>query len=411
MSLFIRVAVRCGRRYLSSSGPSSRLEEKLTRAGARYGFKTEVFATPTGVFVSCVNPEGDKILTLLDRIKESTINLSELARMEAVLDGLASGQMNLIDTWNELETKKPFAAEYPIAVVLIGAFFVGGLASFTRYGDWKSFLFSGLLTIMAYFITGPLVNFFKMSGIFCDFLGSLIALSVAGVLAQVFDLPAEALAIGAIVLIVPGLTLTTAISELADHNFASGTVKLMKGILTLLAMATAYLLVNDLSNIYMPMASSNMGTHILKNVSSEWIQVACNAGLILSFGIIFHIPKSAIPWATLAGMLGWIVLKTFQGPQVLILASYFASTVVGVVSLLLSRWFHLPSQIYSVPGILSLLPGMLALSSVTGFGVVQGRTGSEMAFHVAVTATSIVFGLFTARLPIMLTFRSHANDF
>ena len=53
----------------------------------------------------------------------------------------------------------------------------------------------------------------------------------AGVCSQYFDLPPEAFAVGSIALLVPGLTLTTAISELADQNLASGTTKLMKGAL------------------------------------------------------------------------------------------------------------------------------------------------------------------------------------
>ncbi len=71
---------------------------------------------------------------------------------------------------------------------------------------------------------------------------------------------------------------------------------------------------------------------------------------------------------------------------------------VGLLSLLFSRFFHVPSQIFSLPGIFALVPGMLALSSFYGHG---NNSGMEIGTRVAVVASSIVFGLFTARIPFV----------
>ena len=54
--------------------------------------------------------------------------------------------------------------------------------------------------------------------------------------------PFEAYSIGGLVVLVPGLALTTAIAELADQNLVSGTAKLMQAVLTLLALGLAYML-------------------------------------------------------------------------------------------------------------------------------------------------------------------------
>jgi uncharacterized membrane protein YjjP (DUF1212 family) len=400
LNLFLLIATRIGRRYLSCGGPTSRLEEKLSEAGTCYGFRTEVFATPTGIFVSAITRDGTCLATLLDRIKDSTINLTELVAMERLLDRFCKGDLNLKQTVAELESARNLS--YPLWLLLIGSFGVGAFSSHMRFGNTTALFLSGLLTMIVYLVTGRFVYRLRVSGIFGDFVGCLVALIGAGLFSQYFDLPPEAFAIGSIVLIVPGLTITTAISELADQNFASGTTKLMKGALTIFAMATAYVLVRELATSALESGDIWYGKSFRLPVQPDWVALVNNAGLILSFAIIFQVPRSALIWATVSGLSGWLVLKGTQLPHSVAVAPFLASMAVGTISLVFSRFLNLPSQIYSVPGILSLLPGMLALSTFTSFGMAQARSGPEVVFSVAIVACSIVFGLFVSRFPFVI---------
>lgn len=404
LNLFLLIATKVGRRYLGCGGPTSRLEEKLSEAGTRYGYRTEVFATPTGIFVSSVAPNGTRLATLLDRIKESSMNLTELRFMEQLLDRLVSGKADFAEIIQELE--KPQAKSYPLWLLLIGAFGVGAFSSHMRFGSATGLFLSGLLTAIVYFFTNPFVNRLRISGIFGDFGGTIIALFGAGLCSQYFELPPEAFAVGSIALIVPGLTITTAISELADQNFASGTIKLMKGALTLFAMATAYILVRDFAYYWLDSSDIWFGKGFRGANLVPWMTVVNNAGMILSFGIIFQVPRTALAWSTVTGLIGWFVLQFTQVPNSLAIPPFFAAMAVGMTSLTFSRFLNLPSQIYSVPGILSLLPGMLALSSFTSFGSTGAKTGPDVVFLVTIAACSIVFGLFFARLPFMIIRRS-----
>ena len=49
MNEFLRVAGECGKSYLATGGPTSRLEERLMTAGHVHGYKCDVYATPTAV--------------------------------------------------------------------------------------------------------------------------------------------------------------------------------------------------------------------------------------------------------------------------------------------------------------------------------------------------------------------------
>ena len=48
-----------------------------------------------------------------------------------------------------------------------------------------------------------------------------------------------------------------------------------------------------------------------------------------------------------------------------------------------------------------MLPGMLALMSMRSFAMGQEQSGLDLMFRVILTAGSIVFGLFTARMPFV----------
>jgi uncharacterized membrane protein YjjB (DUF3815 family) len=196
---------------------------------------------------------------------------------------------------------------------------------------------------------------------------------------------------------VPGLVITTAIAELADQNFISGTAKLMKGVLTIMSMGIAYLIFQQFA------PSTPIRSITLPRGGGDFaVSAACTALSLLSFSIIFQVPRRALPWAVVTGLASWAVFNQFQNPRYSDVASFMASTTVGVLSLALGTRFKTPSQVYSVPGMLALLPGMLALSSFRSLAAGEGVGGIETAFKVALVAGSIVFGLFCARIPFVV---------
>ena len=108
-------------------------------------------------------------------------------------------------------------------------------------------------------------------------------------------------------------------------------------------------------------------------------------------------PPRAIPGALLCGIASVLVLEQFRDPNVFVLASFLASLTVGLVSLALSRYYKWPSQVFSTTGILSLVPGLLALSSF--YNLIEGSGRGAIAYQVALTTGAITFGLLSARMP------------
>ncbi len=394
MNEFLKVSGECARGYLSMNGPITRLEERLTQAGAVHGFECEVYATPTAVFVTA--KKGMEVVTTLERSTEISLNFTDMLFYDSILGKLSNGDISLAQAHEKLKSFRP--RKYPTQWVTFSAFLIGFSASYPRYGTLFGALVSGFLAALIYILQRPLGRKLKFSGVFTDFIGCLMAFIFSVVASSLSGIGMAPFVIGSLVLIVPGLTLTSAISELAEHNFVSGTVKMMKSILILVAMGVAFLLVENVVMAF-GLASQNLSKVIPPAgfTQSSWFQLICHLILIVSFCIFFHLPRKAFMGAVISGILSLFVLERFENPELYVLASFSASLTVGLLSLSLARFYSWPSQVFSTMGILTLVPGLLALSSF--YSMTGSPSQGVIAYRVALTAGAITFGLFTARMP------------
>jgi len=396
-AIVLSFMIEYGRAYLSTGGPTSRLEENLSILGRKLGYPTEVFATPTGIFVGCVDTNGEN-RTAMARIKDGGINLGKLCWLESIFEDVVSKKLSIDKANRILNGKTIHRSPYKLWHFVLASFLSGFALSYPAFRVFPAALASGAISTATWWIVGPGLSGKVASAIFRDFIGCTVTLGLAAFCQLMMPAPFEAYAIGGLIVLVPGLALTTAIAELADQNLVSGTAKLMQAILTLLALGLAYMLFHNLSESLHLLPDATM-TNKPMGVSASALGVALS---VACFGILFKVPPKSLIWSSLTGLLGWSILRQFNSTQYMAAASYLASLSVGMLSMWLGSTFKVPSQVYSVPGIIAMLPGMLALTSFRSFAMGEQSSGLELAFKVALTAGSIVFGLFTARIPFAL---------
>lgn len=390
---FVKVARFCGRSYLHHGGPTSRLEDKINAAGSRLGLSTDVWCTPTGIFMTV--SDGKETVTAIERIRETSSVFVDFIFFGQLLDQLAEGTMGLQEVNDQAHAYS--SQKYSIFLVIGAAFVVGFMASFIRYGYLFGATLSGAIAMTAFVLQRPLKRRFKYSSVFSDFISSILVF-VAGLTCVYYtNQPVMLFVLGSLILIVPGLLLTSAISELAEHNFVSGTVKLVRSVLIIIAMGVAYLLVENLAVRYgLPQGFVISEVHGTGLATQGWFQSLGQMVIISGFCIFFHIPLRALPGAMFCGLASSLVLHYFLEPGQYVLASFLAAFTVGIMSLFLARLYKWPSQIFSTPGILILVPGLLAFTAFANFS--EAEEGS-IAYRVALTAGAIVFGLLSARMP------------
>jgi uncharacterized membrane protein YjjB (DUF3815 family) len=113
-----------------------------------------------------------------------------------------------------------------------------------------------------------------------------------------------------------------------------------------------------------------------------------------AFGILFNAPKESLVKCGLIGMGGWLIyflLEDYSNNA--ILATLAATIFIAVISQQLAKFYKTPVIIFSVAGIIPLVPGGLAYDAMRNFVENDYNSAIALAAKVLMLAGSIAFGL------------------
>ncbi|GLO67622.1 threonine/serine exporter family protein [Oceanobacillus kimchii] len=112
------------------------------------------------------------------------------------------------------------------------------------------------------------------------------------------------------------------------------------------------------------------------------------------FGVLFNAPRSALIQCGTIGMLGWILYYSLvqQGMDV-VPATTFAAMLVAILSHLCARFFQMPIIVFTVSGIIPLVPGGIAYNAMLHFVENDYNTAVQLSAQVMLLAGGIAIGL------------------
>jgi uncharacterized membrane protein YjjB (DUF3815 family) len=113
-----------------------------------------------------------------------------------------------------------------------------------------------------------------------------------------------------------------------------------------------------------------------------------------AFGILFNAPRESLVKCGLIGMGGWFfyyIIEDYSGDE--IIATLGATLFVGIISFILARVYKTPVIIFSVAGIIPLVPGGLAYDAMRHFVQNDYNSAIASAAKVLLLSGAIAFGL------------------
>ena len=122
----------------------------------------------------------------------------------------------------------------------------------------------------------------------------------------------------------------------------------------------------------------------------------------VGFGMIFNVPRSALPFCALGGALTYGVREVLLHQNLSIeLSTFIAATTIGIIGVFWSKRYVMPRPIYTVPSIIPMIPGkyayemMISLVSMNTDGVTNALLSSfiENGLHAVSILFAIAFGL------------------
>lgn len=376
-------------RVLHQSGiPAHRLEELLERLAGQLGMEGQFYCTPTAIIASF---GGER--THLMRVAPGSIDLAKQRRIDALVAEILQGSLDArhaLEMVQEIQGAPPRHGP-PATVVAFGAASSGvaavlGGAPVDILAAGIAGLLVGLLALLAA-RSLPFLRVFEAVAALC---ATAIALS-----AQALWPSANAMTVmmAGLIVLIPGLTLTVALTELATDNLVAGTARLASAAVVFIKLgfgvAVGVTLADSLGMAFTLRTSAGVPL---------WVEPLAIVVVGVALTVLFRAAWGDMFWVLLGCAVATAGAKVgiaLLGPQ---LGAFAGALLVGVLSNLVARWRKQPGSLTLIPGVLLLVPGSLGFRSFTALLREDVSSGIEGAFTMFLIAISLVAGLLMANL-------------
>lgn len=384
---FIEKLARALHRY---GYTAAHLEDALTAVCRRIGIQGEFFATPTAIFTS-LEAKGVEN-TFLIRVEPGGVNLDKLSRLDRLAHGVANGEVTVDDASRRIDEIRATPPRYRGKTAVLGAVIASAASARFFGGGWREVVACAAIGL----VTGALALIARRDRRFsvfepaAAFFAGLIACAAAAWMPPVSLFIATC---GGLIILLPGLTVTTAISELATQHLSSGTARMMAALIlfTTIGFGLAVGLKLGLL-IFSPAIDAR--TVALPTWTLFVALVLAPLGYMVRFQAD---PKDAVSIIAICAIafgcsrLGSHTLGIANG-------AFSGAIAVGIASGLYSRWRDRPALVTATFGILMLVPGSVGFRSITNIISNDPVAGLQTGITMIATAVAIVTGLLLARV-------------
>ena len=387
-----------GGTLVSYGCPSYRVEEVIRVVADLEGFRAQAFAIPTGLFVSvervdAMGPRAAPVLRMV-RVKEWGTNLDRLVLVDRIFNDVADRKTPIEEARRRLRELDGRPPPYPGWLRWVAAATVAGAAAvFFRGGAMEVGVAAATGLIVAVFAWALSKN---PSGRFLvDFLGGLTAAMLAWGFTRVRpDLSREVIVLSGVIALVPGMTLTTALAELAQKNLVSGAARLMEAFVAFLSILFGIALAIGLEH----MLGADPGPSPLRQALPLPFQALALIVASLAFAVIFAVPRAYIWAAVASGAIGYVA--TSLGTRYLPghVSAFAAALAICLVANVFARATQRPAQLFQLPGMMLLVPGSFGFTSLEDFLRGDFVGGASKGFAMLLIAGALVTGVLLANV-------------
>ena len=372
--------------------PSSRLEEVIRVVAEIEGYAAQAFAIPTGLFVSITVPGQTTPVLRMIRVKEWGTNLDRLVLVDTIFNDVASDRITIKEARQRLLDLDKRPAPYSRALTWIAFAAVSAAAAvFFRGGALEVVIAGGTGILVA--LIASLIGKNPQGRFLVDFAGGLVAALLPWGLARLgTDLSQEVVLLSGVIALVPGMTLTTGLAELAQKNLVAGAARLMEAFVAFLSILFGIALAIGIEHII----STETSAPPVRQELSLPFQALALVAASLGIAVIFAVPRRYLGSALASGAIGYIA--TALGTRYLPghVSAFAAALAVCLFSNGLARATDRPAQLFQLPGMMLLVPGSFGFLSLEDFLRGDFLNGAAKGFSMLLIAGALVTGILLA---------------
>lgn len=407
ISINTRIAflVELATRLHKYGASSPRLEMAIAGSAQRIGLSADVWSSPTAIIISFADlAQGEEgriaIATQVVRLLPGDVNLDKLCRADEIADRVIAGELDLREGFRLLRAlelpdtrrqKAAVIASYGLSAAAIDALFL--------HTSWVDLfvaaavgLIIGTITILA--ATRPRLA--VASDAICAMVATLVAIIVS---AFVVPLAIKSVVLAGLIVLVPGMSLTTAVREISSQHLVSGMARMGGAMSTLLKLTFGTVAATQVCAV-LRIEPRDFELPALP----AWVDYPALLVAAIAFAILFRAAKRDWPVVILAVIVGYVATRL--GGEISVnlpgapFGVFLGGFLLSALANLYARYIGRPGAVVREPGILLLVPGSVGFRSVSYLLDRNATLGFDTGILLVTLLISLVAGLMFGELTI-----------
>lgn len=341
-----------GYRLAMCGAETFRVEETVNRILAAYGIEAEIFAIPNCLIVSIETPEG-KPMTRMRRIGYHGNDLDSVEKYNHLSRRICAEkpQPSLAKQWLT-ETDRSRRTYSPLIGIIASGMGASGF-SILFGGSYLDAICAAICGMLIGLVDIPM-NRLKANPFFRTITSAFVSAALAyGLGALGLATNCDAVIIGVLMLLVPGLLFTNAMRDIIYGDTNSGINRIVQVFLIAAAICLGTGAAWTVSvSVWGSVVQTNPVVHDLL-IQSIFCFIGCTG-----FFILFNIHGPGGLLCSLGGVITWIIyclITTYSHDE--ILAYFWATIFASVYAEIMARIRKYPAISYLIVSIFPLIPG------------------------------------------------------
>ncbi|MDO1528264.1 threonine/serine exporter family protein [Fulvimonas sp. R45] len=393
----IAFLVELARRLHKYGTSAPRLEMAIAGVAQRLGLVAEVWSSPTAIIISFADlgqgEEGLAQVTQVVRLSPGDVNLERLCRADDIADQVTDGKLGLREGFRQLraldlpDTRREQAkvvASYGLSAASIAALFL--------HSSWVDVVVAAVVGVLIGCITVSSATRPRLA-VASDAISALVATTVAIVVsALVVPLAIKSVVLAGLIILVPGMSLTTAVREISSQHLVSGMARMGGAMSTLLKLVFGTLAATQLCQAF----GIEARDFVLAPLPA-WTDYPALLVAAVAFAMLFRAARRDWPVVILAVVVGY--LTTRWGGEIsgklpaAPFGVFLGGLLLAALANLYARYAHRPGAVVREPGILLLVPGSVGFRSASYLFERNTALGMDTGLLLVTLLVAVVAGL------------------
>ena len=386
----VAFVIELARRLHQYGAAAPRLEQAIGNVAQQLGLACDVLSTPTSIVLSFSAPGGDGLadITQVVRIAPGDVNLARLCRADEIADRVADGSLDPRRGMAQLRALgRPLSRAALWATIVSYGLSAASVAVLFRTSGPDA-LVAGVIGVL---IGGIVVAGYGRPRLSAagDAIAALVATFIATMVsAWLLPLALKLVVLSALIVLVPGMSLTNAVRELTSQHLASGVARFAGAAATILKLTFGTIAAAQICAV----AHIVPASHSLPPLP-PWMQWPALLVAAVAFAMLFQTALRDYPLGLVAVIVGYLVTYWSGNALGTPFGVFIGGLVLSSGSNLYARIMHRPGALVREPGVLLLVPGSVGFRSVSDLLNNQIASGSHVAVLLVTMLISLVAGL------------------